>query len=55
MGISAFIKQKFESVLGLGIFGKFRRNQSISPARTCKFGHSVFAGNNLCTYGHRAA
>ena len=54
MSIVTFIQRKFEWALALATFGKFRKNAVPASARLCQFGHAVFAGNNLCTYGHHA-
>ena len=55
MGILSFIQQKLDWVLARDFFEKFRRNRPATPARLCQFGHAVFSGNNLCSYGHHAA
>jgi hypothetical protein len=54
MGILTFIQRKLEGVLSFATFGKYRSVRAPVPARLCKFGHAVFAGNNLCNYGHHA-
>jgi hypothetical protein len=53
--ILGFIQRKFETVLAHGVFEKFRSNRPPAPARLCQFGHAVYSGNNLCSYGHHAA
>ncbi len=50
MGILAVIQQKLQS-----IFGRSQKDGQPDAARVCKYGHAVFAGNNLCNYGHHAA
>jgi hypothetical protein len=45
----------FETGLAHDVFEQFRRNRLPAPARFCEFGHAVFSGNNLCSYGHHAA
>ena len=53
MRILRSIQRMFET--GLGHFEQFRRNRPPAPARFCEFGHPVFSGNKLCSYGHHAA
>ena len=55
MGIHTFIRRKLEGLLSLVTLDRYQRERAPIPARLCKFGHAVFAGNNLCTYGHHAA
>lgn len=55
MRILKFIQRKFEWVLALVTFEKFRRKQPLTAAGLCEYGHSVFSGNGLCSYGHHAA
>jgi hypothetical protein len=55
MGILTFIQRKYASGLALGNFGKLLRGRPTAPARLCEFGHPVFSGNHVCTYGHHAA
>jgi hypothetical protein len=55
MEVLRFIQRKVEWVLAHDVFERFRRNRPATPARLCQFGHAVFSGNNLCSYGHRAA
>jgi hypothetical protein len=52
MGILAFIQRKHEWSLPLG---KSVENRSEPAVRKCEFGHTVFSGNNLCSYGHHPA
>jgi hypothetical protein len=54
MRILSSIQRMFERILG-PVFGQFRRNRQPAPARFCEFGHPVFSGNKLCSYGHHAA
>jgi hypothetical protein len=55
MGILSFIQRKWDWVLTHDVFEKLRRNRTPTPPRSCQFGHAVFSGNNLCSYGHHAA
>jgi hypothetical protein len=55
MGVFTFIQRKYMSALALGNFGNLAGKGPTAPARRCEFGHPVFSGNNLCTYGHHAA
>jgi hypothetical protein len=49
------IQRMFERGLAHDVFEQFGRNRPPAPARFCEFGHTVFSGNNLCSYGHHAA
>jgi hypothetical protein len=55
MKLFGFIQRTFERVLAHDVFKRFWKNRPPASARLCKFGHAVFSGNNLCTYGHHAA
>lgn len=55
MQIVTFIQRNLERVLGNGVLERFGKNRPEAPARVCEYGHAVFAGNNLCSYGHHAA
>ena len=55
MEIVRFIQRKVDRVLGYDIFQRFRKNRLPAAAQFCQFGHAVFSGNNLCSYGHQAA
>ncbi|HWB41655.1 MAG TPA: hypothetical protein VG500_10375 [Gemmatimonadales bacterium] len=55
MEVLKLIRRKFERVLGHGVFGRLRTDREPAAARLCKYGHAVFSGNNLCSYGHHAA
>jgi hypothetical protein len=55
MEIVRFIQRKVERVLSHDMFQRFRKSGLPATGRFCKFGHAVFSGNNLCTYGHHAA
>jgi len=55
MRILKSIQRMFERGLAHDVFKRFRSNRPAGPARFCKFGHAVFSGNNLCSYGHHAA
>ncbi|HUR95111.1 MAG TPA: hypothetical protein VMY76_11040 [Gemmatimonadales bacterium] len=52
MGILAFIQRKHEWSLPLGKPAEKRPEPAV---RMCEFGHPVYAGNNLCSYGHHPA
>ena len=54
MRILRSIQRMLERGLGHDVFEQFRRNRPPAPARLCDFGHPVFSGNKLCSYGHRA-
>ena len=47
MDIATFLRRIFGRLMG--------REVVDGPPRLCEYGHPVFAGNNLCGYGHRAA
>jgi hypothetical protein len=55
MEIVRFIQRKVERVLSHDMFQRFRKNRLPATARFCQYGHAVFSGNNLCSYGHHAA
>jgi hypothetical protein len=55
MQVLRYMHRKFERVLAHDMFGRFRKDKQPATARLCKYGHPVFSGNNLCTYGHHAA
>jgi hypothetical protein len=55
MQITQFIQRKFERLLGRDVFAWTGKDRTPVTARFCKYGHAVFSGNNLCTYGHHAA
>jgi hypothetical protein len=55
MQITKPIEWMIERILGQNVLDRFRGNRTPALARVCKFGHAVFSGNNLCTYGHHAA
>ena len=55
MEVLRYMHRKFERVLAYDMFGRFRKERQPATARLCEYGHAVFAGNNLCTYGHHAA
>jgi hypothetical protein len=55
MEIVRFIQRKVERVLSHDMFQRFRKGRLPATARFCKFGHAVFSGNHLCSYGHHAA
>lgn len=55
MRVFRFIRRQLEEVLGQGVFRMFRRDRSPAPARLCQFGHEVYSGNGVCSYGHHAA
>ena len=55
MGMLRSIQRKFQRLMAHGVLGRLARNQPGGPARFCEYGHSVFAGNNLCRFGHHAA
>jgi hypothetical protein len=47
MDIATFLRRTFERLTG--------RKVVDAPPGLCEYGHPVFAGNNLCGYGHHAA
>jgi hypothetical protein len=47
MNIALFLRRAFGRLTG--------REVVDGPPRLCEYGHPVFAGNNLCGYGHHAA
>jgi hypothetical protein len=57
MDIVRVIERKLGRLLGRGASGGSDLDKSPPAAtpRFCQFGHAVFAGNNLCNYGHRPA
>ena len=55
MRILRSIQQMFERGLANDVLELFRGKRSPAPARFCEFGHTVFSGNRLCSYGHHAA
>ena len=57
MDIIRIIERRLVRLLGRDVAGRTAAVVDPSPAaiRLCKFGHTVFDGNNLCTYGHRPA
>ena len=55
MEIVRFIQRKVERVLSHDMFQRFRKSGQPATARVCKYGHAVFSGNHLCSYGHHAA
>jgi hypothetical protein len=55
MDIIRFIQRSLERVLPRAVLDRFRKSGTPAPARFCLYGHEVFSGNNLCSYGHHAA
>ena len=55
MTITKPIEWLIERILGYDVLGRLRGNRAPESARVCAFGHAVFSGNNLCTYGHHPA
>ena len=55
MTITKSIERLVERILGHDIIGRFTGNRKPAQRRVCEFGHAVFSGNNLCSYGHNAA
>ena len=55
MQIIKSIERMIERILGQDLLERFRGNRTPAPARVCEFGHAVFSGNNLCSYGHHPA
>lgn len=53
MDILRYIQRK--SLLVLGSFGRLGKDRPAAPDRLCQFGHKVFSGTRLCSYGHRPA
>lgn len=57
MNIIRQIERRFGRLLGRDVPGRAGgdKDSSSPPARLCRYGHTVFDGNNLCNYGHRPA
>ena len=55
MTITNPIEWMIERILGHDVLERFRGNRTPATARVCVYGHAVFSGNNLCTYGHHGA
>jgi hypothetical protein len=55
MTITKPIEWMIERILGPDVLERFRGNRTPLSPRVCEFGHTVFSGNNMCTYGHHAA
>ena len=55
MSIGRFIRRKVERLWGRDVFAWTRKGRLPQATRLCAYGHAVFSGNNLCSYGHRAA
>ena len=57
MNIIRQIERRFGRLLGRDAPGRAGgdKDSSSPPARLCRYGHTVFDGNNLCNYGHRPA
>jgi hypothetical protein len=56
MDIIRQIERRFGRLLGRHVAERpdLEKDQP-AVARVCQFGHAVFEGNNLCTYGHGPA
>jgi hypothetical protein len=52
MAIATFIRRNFDRLMGRELV---ERLESEPAARICEYGHAVYSGNNLCSYGHHAA
>lgn len=57
MNIIRIVERRFGRLLGREVPrpGGVDRNPPAVAVRLCQYGHAVFEGNNLCTYGHRPA
>jgi hypothetical protein len=57
MNIIRIVERRFGRLLGRGVPGRsgVDRDPPAVSVRLCQYGHAVFEGNNLCTYGHRPA
>ena len=55
MEIARLIRGQLERLLGRVEFARAVNDRQPTTARFCAYGHAVFSGNNLCTYGHHAA
>jgi hypothetical protein len=54
MTIAKLIQRSVQRILGRPVSEQAESAPSAAPSLVCAYGHPVFAGNNLCTYGHRA-
>ena len=57
MDIVRIIERRLGRLLGRTDAGRDAAGKGPTPGanRLCKYGHTVFDGNNLCNYGHRPA
>ena len=55
MGIGRFIRRNVERLWGRDVFVWTGKERLPQTERFCAYGHAVFSGNHLCSYGHRAA
>jgi hypothetical protein len=57
MNIIRQIERRFGRLLGRNVPLADDRDRDLpaDTVRVCQFGHAVFEGNNLCTYGHGPA
>ena len=57
MDIIRIFERRFGRLLGRDVPGRTTGDKGPPPPtiRLCRFGHTVFDGNNLCNYGHRPA
>jgi hypothetical protein len=55
MQITKSIERMIERILGQDLLDRLRGDRTPASPRVCEFGHPVFSGNSLCSYGHHAA
>ncbi|HEY7504224.1 MAG TPA: hypothetical protein VH700_09015 [Gemmatimonadales bacterium] len=55
MQITKSIERMIERILGQDLLDRLKGDRTPASPRVCEFGHPVFSGNNLCSYGHHAA
>jgi hypothetical protein len=55
MQITKSIERMIERILGQDLLDRLKGDRTPASPRVCEFGHPVFSGNNLCSYGHQAA
>ncbi len=54
MEIGTFIRRGLDRVMGREV-AQQSEGSDAPGAQRCEYGHPVFSGNNLCSYGHHAA
>ena len=55
MTVAKRIEWMIERILGDDVLRRLKGNRAPESARVCEYGHAVFSGNNLCSYGHHPA